>query len=263
VPPAYLQRAPCDRSFGRVLTWDSGALAVAQPGEARDWRRARHRIADLAGFRMCRLRAAAFGDCRDGLAPHPQPLRKWFAAAWQIGQDKRGVSALFLARELALRYDTAWLMAHKLRHGLSERPEYPFKPGSGISGLVRFSPNEATRWVVRCVPQTRAQALRGRADGSPSRAASRPSLPSSSAVMPIMRTTYRSAFAARGAARRRPRRDLLSTIKALADGAIRFVRCNSSRCWRDCTGRPFGDSQELSRFWQGDRIIRRRPDDGR
>src|SRR6516164_3660125 len=34
------------------------------------------------------------------------PLRKWFAAAWLIGQDKRGVSALFLARELALRYDT-------------------------------------------------------------------------------------------------------------------------------------------------------------
>ena len=50
------------------------------------------------------------------------PLRKWFAAAWLIGQDKRGVSALFLARELALRYDTAWLMAHKLRHGLSEDP---------------------------------------------------------------------------------------------------------------------------------------------
>src|ERR1700730_18289997 len=38
-PPAYLQRAPRDRSFGRVLTGDSGALAVAQPGEARDWRR--------------------------------------------------------------------------------------------------------------------------------------------------------------------------------------------------------------------------------
>ena len=38
------------------------------------------------------------------------PLRKWFAAAWLIGQDKRGVSALFLARELALRYDTAQLV---------------------------------------------------------------------------------------------------------------------------------------------------------
>jgi hypothetical protein len=60
------------------------------------------------------LRAAAIGDRRDGLSPHPHPLRKWFVAAWLIGQDKRGVSALFLSRELALRYDTAWLMAHKL-----------------------------------------------------------------------------------------------------------------------------------------------------
>jgi len=42
------------------------------------------------------------------------------------------VSALFLARELALRYDTAWLMAHKLRHGLSERPEYP------LDGLIEI-----------------------------------------------------------------------------------------------------------------------------
>lgn len=48
------------------------------------------------------------------------PLRKWFLAAWWMARDKRGVSALFLARELELRYATAWLMAHKLRHGLSE-----------------------------------------------------------------------------------------------------------------------------------------------
>src|ERR1700730_9050974 len=35
------------------------------------------------------------------------PLRKWFAAAWLMAQDKRGVSALFLARELALRHGGA------------------------------------------------------------------------------------------------------------------------------------------------------------
>ena len=51
------------------------------------------------------------------------PLPKWFLAAWLMGRDKRGVSALFLARELGLRYETAWLMAHKLRHGLAERPD--------------------------------------------------------------------------------------------------------------------------------------------
>ena len=42
------------------------------------------------------------------------------------------MSALFVGRELALRYDTAWLMAHKLCHELSERPEYP------LDGLIEI-----------------------------------------------------------------------------------------------------------------------------
>jgi transposase-like protein len=52
------------------------------------------------------------------------PLRKWFLAAYLMGQDKRGVSAMFLSRELDLRYETAWLLAHKLRHALTERQEF-------------------------------------------------------------------------------------------------------------------------------------------
>ncbi len=58
------------------------------------------------------------------------PLHKWFRAAWWMARDKRGVSALFLSRELELRYETAWLMAHKLRHALNERPEF------ALEGLV-------------------------------------------------------------------------------------------------------------------------------
>ena len=66
------------------------------------------------------------------------PLRKWFLAAWWMGRDKRGVSALFLSRELSLRYDTAWLMAHKLRHALTERPEFPLEGlGRGRRELLR------------------------------------------------------------------------------------------------------------------------------
>jgi hypothetical protein len=38
------------------------------------------------------------------------------------GRDERDVSAKFLQRELAMLYQTAWTMAHKLRHGLSEDP---------------------------------------------------------------------------------------------------------------------------------------------
>jgi transposase-like protein len=78
------------------------------------------------------------------------PLRKWFAAAWLIGQDKRGVSALFLARELALRYDTAWLMAHKLRHVLSERPEYP------LEGLIEI---DESYYGGRGKPESRGRGL--------------------------------------------------------------------------------------------------------
>jgi transposase-like protein len=47
-------------------------------------------------------------------------LAKWFLAAYLMARDKRGVSAKFLQRELAVAYQTAWTMAHKLRHGLSE-----------------------------------------------------------------------------------------------------------------------------------------------
>src|SRR5260370_644320 len=47
-------------------------------------------------------------------------LSKWLLAAYLMGRDKRGVSAKFLQRELGVACQTAWTMAHKLRHGLSE-----------------------------------------------------------------------------------------------------------------------------------------------
>jgi transposase-like protein len=53
------------------------------------------------------------------------PLPKWFLAAYLMGRDKRGVSAKFLQRELGVAYQTAWTMAHKLRHGLGEDPARP------------------------------------------------------------------------------------------------------------------------------------------
>src|SRR5215468_7099764 len=43
-------------------------------------------------------------------------LTKWFLAAYLMGRDKCGVSAKFLQRELSVAYQTAWTMAHKLRH---------------------------------------------------------------------------------------------------------------------------------------------------
>jgi transposase-like protein len=54
-------------------------------------------------------------------------LPKWFLVAYLLGRDKRGVSAKFLQRELGVAYQTAWTMAHKLRHGLSEDPARPVR----------------------------------------------------------------------------------------------------------------------------------------
>src|ERR1700674_947331 len=49
-------------------------------------------------------------------------LMKSFLAAYLMGRDKRGVSAKLLQRELVVAYQTAWTMAHKLRHGVREAP---------------------------------------------------------------------------------------------------------------------------------------------
>jgi len=49
------------------------------------------------------------------------PLVKWFWAIWMVAQDKGGVSAMRLARQLDLRYRTAWTMLHKLRKAMGQR----------------------------------------------------------------------------------------------------------------------------------------------
>ena len=51
------------------------------------------------------------------------PLLMWFWAAYLLIQDKRGISAKQLSRELNLRYATAWTMLHKLRRALFEKQD--------------------------------------------------------------------------------------------------------------------------------------------
>lgn len=47
------------------------------------------------------------------------PLTAWFWAAYLMTTDKRGISALFLQRQLGLpSYETAWMMLHKLRRAM-------------------------------------------------------------------------------------------------------------------------------------------------
>lgn len=49
------------------------------------------------------------------------PLNKWFLAVYLVANDKRGVAATTLARNLDVSYPTAWLMLKKIRKAMAER----------------------------------------------------------------------------------------------------------------------------------------------
>lgn len=54
------------------------------------------------------------------------PLTLWFWAAYLMTTDTRGVSALLLQRQLGLRrYETAWMMLHKLRRAMVNAAREP------------------------------------------------------------------------------------------------------------------------------------------
>ena len=102
------------------LRWPGG-FACAGCGGRQAWRlKARPRVYECA---TCHRQESATA----GTVFHRTrtDLTKWFLAAYLMGCDKRGVSAKFLQRELGVAYQTAWTMAHKLRHGLSEDPARP------------------------------------------------------------------------------------------------------------------------------------------
>ncbi|KYP79915.1 hypothetical protein AYW79_04430 [Ferroacidibacillus organovorans] len=61
------------------------------------------------------------------------PLRIWFWALFLVAHDKRGISALALARELDVSYKTAWLMLHKIRYAMGSRDEQYV-----LSGIVEM-----------------------------------------------------------------------------------------------------------------------------
>jgi transposase-like protein len=56
------------------------------------------------------------------------PLTHWFWAAYLMTTDKRGVSALFLQRQLGLIcYETTWMMLHKLRRAMVNTSREPLR----------------------------------------------------------------------------------------------------------------------------------------
>ena len=136
--------ADCIEALAR-LRWPQGYVC-ARCGERRSYQlKTRPRVFECAG--CGRQESVTAGTVFHRTRT---PLRKWFLAAWWMARDKRGVAALFLSRELSLRYETAWLMAHKLRHALTERSEFP------LEGLVEV---DESYYGGRGKPESRGRGL--------------------------------------------------------------------------------------------------------
>ena len=130
------------------LRWPGG-FVCAGCGGRQAWRlKARPRVYECASCHRQESATAGtvFHRTRTGLC-------KWFLAAYLMGRDKRGVSAKFLQRELGVAYQTAWTMAHKLRHGLSEDPARP------LHGFLEADRPSSAAAAIRAVAVAARRAL--------------------------------------------------------------------------------------------------------
>jgi transposase-like protein len=91
-----LERFACPRC-GHGRGWWLSRRQLVECGECH------HQTSVTAGTVFHRLRS---------------PLWKWFWAVYQLAQDKKGVAALELAKQIGVSYATAWLMLHKLRRAM-------------------------------------------------------------------------------------------------------------------------------------------------
>lgn len=62
------------------------------------------------------------------------PLTKWLLAIYLLTQSKNGISAMDLARQLGVCYNSAWLMKHKLMQAMLEREQ-----GRKLTGICRWT----------------------------------------------------------------------------------------------------------------------------
>jgi transposase-like protein len=95
------------------LRWPEG-FRCPRCSAARAWPRSHGGLLECAS---CAYKASATA----GTILHRTrlPLTVWFRAMWLITNQKNGIAALSLQRQLGLRnYETAWTMLHKLRRAM-------------------------------------------------------------------------------------------------------------------------------------------------
>lgn len=145
---AFLERYPDEQACIAALAavrWPDGFRCAGCGGRRSYQLRTRPRVFECAACSRQHSVTANTVFHRTRTALH-----KWFLAAYWLARDKRGVSATMLARELELRYETAWLIGHKLRHGLAERPE------PVLAGLIEV---DESYYGGRGKPESRGRSL--------------------------------------------------------------------------------------------------------
>ena len=112
----------------RNTRWGADLERFACPdwGHARGWWLASRRLAECCACHH--QTSVTAGTVFHGARV---PLWKWFWAIYQLAQDKKGVAALELAKQIRVCYGTAWLMLLKLRRAMRRRNE-----GDVLQGLV-------------------------------------------------------------------------------------------------------------------------------
>jgi hypothetical protein len=93
------------------------------------------------------------------------PLSSWFWAIYRMSHDKKGISAMQLAKEIGVSYPTAWLMLHKIRKAMSDRDQHYRLSGlvevdEGYVGGEEHGEGRRGRGTARCADQVRGGLLR-------------------------------------------------------------------------------------------------------
>ncbi len=115
----FASEAACEDYLAKCR-WPDG-FVCSRCGDARAYAIADSRRRQCAG---CRYQVSLTA----GTILHntKTPLTAWFWAAYLAVTDKRGVSALLLQRQLGLRrYETAWMILHKLRRAMVNTTREP------------------------------------------------------------------------------------------------------------------------------------------
>ena len=105
--------------------WPKGFVCPRCGGRSRGYM-ARRRLHECAGcgYQSSVTAGTIFHKTRT-------PLTSWFWAIYRMSQDKKGISALQLSKEIGVSYPTAWLMQHKIRKAMADRDQ-----GYQLQGLI-------------------------------------------------------------------------------------------------------------------------------